>query len=201
MGVYFYFSTPSYCRKSDSIVGTHHATEGVAKENGMTVEQGSVSTPLTRLPGSTQGTSYRRAIIKHLLPRQLVLPYSMWSMLVASVSVIESFTQRWRRPCVSKTARDSIFTVGPPSQVQAGSRRRDKRKDKCIQTNRQTQSQPHSSDHLPILVTNKNKNNAAAKEMQQNSWAREKSVTEADRKASTYPFDQPLAAGEHREVQ
>lgn len=34
--------------------GTHHVTEGVAKEDGMTIEKGPVSTPLTGLTGRTQ---------------------------------------------------------------------------------------------------------------------------------------------------
>lgn len=34
--------------------GTYHVTEGVAKEDGMTVEKGPVSTPLAGLTGSTQ---------------------------------------------------------------------------------------------------------------------------------------------------
>lgn len=46
------------------IADTHHATEGVAKEDGMTVEQGPVSTPLTRLPGNTQVTYYH-IVIQH----------------------------------------------------------------------------------------------------------------------------------------
>lgn len=34
--------------------GTHHVAEGVAEEDGMTIEKGPVSTPLTGLTGSTK---------------------------------------------------------------------------------------------------------------------------------------------------
>lgn len=47
---------------SKCIVDTHHTTEGVAKEDGMTVEQGPVSTPLTRLPGNSQVTDYHHDV-------------------------------------------------------------------------------------------------------------------------------------------
>lgn len=45
------------------IVDTHHTTEGVAKKDGMTVEKGPVSTPLSRLPGNTQVTYYHHILI------------------------------------------------------------------------------------------------------------------------------------------
>lgn len=45
-------------KSSRCIAGTHHITKGVAKEDGMTIEQGPVATPLTRLTGNTQVTDY-----------------------------------------------------------------------------------------------------------------------------------------------
>lgn len=46
---HYFTGRSSYC-----IATTHHTTEGMAKEDGMTVEQGPVSTPLTRLSGNAQ---------------------------------------------------------------------------------------------------------------------------------------------------
>lgn len=43
-------------------VNTHHVTEGVAKEDGMTIEQSPVSTPMTGLRENTQVTDHHHTL-------------------------------------------------------------------------------------------------------------------------------------------
>lgn len=110
-------------------VDTHHITEGVAKEDCVAIEQGSVSAPLTRLTGNTHAADYHHLVMQHI-ESKLVTFISM-----SPVSKLHGI--EW----------DYILKVGPLFYVQAGNRqKRGIGKHTELHTYKQTYVFPHWLD-------------------------------------------------------
>lgn len=185
-------------------ISTHHVTEGVAQEDGVTVEQGPVSTPLTRLPGNKQVIDYF-----HTSPFSTSEPCQVSISHFTSISAIKVQVPLALRSVRAKRGTSWIKYPLLWITIPSASRKQKKRKwnthKKTPFTVSQTNGhiQYHTQETLCSFLwqtrTTVRFCSKTSEEMWGNRWAKKKKrarcfIITANKEMTTYLFNQPLAA-------